>query len=83
MGLDPHFSLGVQAWYVMGTLFNGLVTIHSELNYVSDPAEFWDILEDGKVYVFHLLQAARSEVKGYVHLQGYKGRFEPVWLDRW
>jgi ABC-type transport system substrate-binding protein len=28
------------------------------------------------------LQAARTDVKGYVHLHGYKVRFETTWLDR-
>jgi ABC-type transport system substrate-binding protein len=27
------------------------------------------------------LQAARTDVKGYVHLHGYKVRFETTWLD--
>jgi ABC-type transport system substrate-binding protein len=53
-GLDPRLSPGAQAGYVMGNLFNSLVTIDAELNYVPDLAESWEILEDGKVYVFHL-----------------------------
>jgi hypothetical protein len=28
------------------------------------------------------LQAARTDVKGYVHLHGYKMRFETTWIDR-
>jgi peptide/nickel transport system substrate-binding protein len=28
------------------------------------------------------LQAARTDVKGYVHLHGYKIRFETTWLDK-
>jgi ABC-type transport system substrate-binding protein len=53
-GMDPHVSPGAQAWYVIGNLFNSLLTIDAELNYVPDLAASWDILEDGKVYVFHL-----------------------------
>jgi peptide/nickel transport system substrate-binding protein len=53
-GLDPHVSFGLQAWYVAGSLFNSLVTIDAELNVVPDLAESWEILEDGKVYVFRL-----------------------------
>jgi peptide/nickel transport system substrate-binding protein len=44
---------------VVGNLFNSFPTIDAEMNYVPDLAESWDILEDGKVYVFHL----RKEVK--------------------
>lgn len=58
-GLDPHVSFGLQAWYVAGSLFNSLVTIDAELNFVPDLAESWEILEDGKVYVFHLRQGVK------------------------
>ena len=58
-GLDPYISPGVQSWYVAGNLFNSLLTIDSELNYVPDLAESWEILEDGKVYVFHLRKGVK------------------------
>jgi ABC-type transport system substrate-binding protein len=58
-GLDPHLSPGIQAWHVVGNLFNSLLTIDAELNYVPDLAESWEILEDGKVYVFHLRQRVK------------------------
>jgi ABC-type transport system substrate-binding protein len=58
-GLDPHVSPGIQAWHVVGNLFNSLLTIDAELNYVPDLAESWDVLEDGKVYVFHLRQGVK------------------------
>jgi peptide/nickel transport system substrate-binding protein len=58
-GLDPRLSPGAQAGYVMGNLFNSLVTIDAELNYVPDLAESWEIREDGKVYVFHLRQGVK------------------------
>jgi peptide/nickel transport system substrate-binding protein len=44
---------------VAGSLFNSLVTIDAELNFVPDLAESWEILEDGKVYVFHLRQGVK------------------------
>jgi ABC-type transport system substrate-binding protein len=58
-GLDPHLSPGAQGYYVMGNLFNSLVSIDADLNYVPELAESWDILEDGKVYVFHLRQGVK------------------------
>jgi peptide/nickel transport system substrate-binding protein len=54
IGLDPHVSPGIQAYHVVGNLFNSLLTIDVQLNYVPDLAESWDILENGKVYVFPL-----------------------------
>ena len=58
-GLDPYISPGVQSWYVAGNLFNSLLTIDSELNYVPDLAESWEILENSKVYVFHLRKGVK------------------------
>jgi ABC-type transport system substrate-binding protein len=117
-GFDPRLSSGAQAWYIMGNLFNSLVSIDAELNYVPDLAESWKILEDGKVDVFHLRQGVKlhdgtdfdakavqwnyqrmmdpaekaldapsyslvdADVKGYVHLHGYKVQFETTWLDK-
>jgi ABC-type transport system substrate-binding protein len=58
-GLDPYISPGVQSWYVVGNLFNSLLTIDAQLNYVPDLAESWEILENGKVYVFHLRKGVK------------------------
>jgi ABC-type transport system substrate-binding protein len=58
-GLDPHISFGVQAWHVVGSLFNSLVTIDAQLNFVPDLAESWEVLEHGKVYVFHLRKGVK------------------------
>ena len=52
-------SAGIQAYRAVGNLFNSLITIDTELNYVPDLAESWEILEDGKVYLFHLRQGVK------------------------
>jgi peptide/nickel transport system substrate-binding protein len=57
--LDPHVSFGLQAWHVSGSLFNSLVTVDAELNFVPDLAASWEIIEDGKDYVFHLHQGVK------------------------
>jgi hypothetical protein len=33
-GLDPSISPGVQAWHMVGNLFNSLVTIDAQLTYI-------------------------------------------------
>jgi ABC-type transport system substrate-binding protein len=58
-GMDPHLSPGIQSWHVVGNLFNSLLTIDSELNYIPDLAASWEILENGKVYVFHLRKGVK------------------------
>ena len=58
-GLDPFVSPGVQSWHVEGNFFNSLLTIDANLNFVPDLAESWDVLEGGKVYVFHLRKGVK------------------------
>jgi len=58
-GLDPYISPGIQSWHVVGNLFSSLLTIDSELNFVPDLAESWEVLDDGKVYVFHLRKGVK------------------------
>ncbi len=53
-GFDPHWSIGLQNIYMVGNLFNTLVTIDEQLNYVPELAESWEVQENGKVYVFRL-----------------------------
>jgi ABC-type transport system substrate-binding protein len=55
-GMDPHTSLGIQAMYVGQNLFNTLVTIDENAEYVPDLAESWEVKEDGRIYIFHLRQ---------------------------
>jgi ABC-type transport system substrate-binding protein len=58
-GMDPHTSLGIQAMYVEQNLFNTLVTIDENAEYIPDLAESWDVKEGGKVYVFHLRKGVK------------------------
>lgn len=58
-GLDPYISPGVQSWFVVGNIFNSLVTIDAELNIVPDLAESWEVLENSKVYIFHLRKGVK------------------------
>jgi ABC-type oligopeptide transport system substrate-binding subunit len=57
-GLDPAIP-GLQNYYVNQNLFNTLVTIDENLEFVPDLAESWNIQEQGKVYVFHLRRGVK------------------------
>src|SRR5262245_30820941 len=58
-GFDPHWTAGLQVTYIAGNLFNNLVTIDSELNYIPELAESWEVQENGKVYVFKLRRGVK------------------------
>jgi ABC-type transport system substrate-binding protein len=58
-GFDPHWSPGIQVWYMVGNLFNSLVTIDEHLNYIPELAESWEVQDNGKVYVFRLRQGVK------------------------
>ena len=53
-GFDPGFSRGIQAYYLKGNIFNPLVTVDENLNFVPELAESSDSQENGEVYVFHV-----------------------------
>ena len=38
-GFDPHWSPGLQVWYMVGNLFNSLVTIDEHLNAMHEPVK--------------------------------------------
>ena len=58
-GFDPGFSRGIQAYYLKGNIFNPLVTVDEDLNFVPELAESWEMQENGKVYVFHLRKGVK------------------------
>jgi ABC-type transport system substrate-binding protein len=58
-GLDPHMSSGIQAQWMVGNIYNSLVTIDEHLNYIPELAESWDVKDDGKTYIFHLRQGVK------------------------
>jgi ABC-type transport system substrate-binding protein len=58
-GFDPHWSSGLQVQYMVGNLFNSLVTVDEQLNYVPELAESWEVQEAGRVYVFKLRRGVK------------------------
>jgi ABC-type transport system substrate-binding protein len=58
-GLDPHTSSGLQAQWMVGNIYNSLVTIDKDLNYIPELAESWDVKDNGKTYIFHLRKGVK------------------------
>jgi peptide/nickel transport system substrate-binding protein len=52
---------GYNTFWVWNNIFNGLVTVTPppELKVVPELAKSWEILEDGKIYIFHLLEGVK------------------------
>ena len=47
-GFDPHWTSGLQVTYIAGNLFNNLVTIDQDLNYIPELAESWEAQDNGR-----------------------------------
>ncbi|HEX9871645.1 MAG TPA: ABC transporter substrate-binding protein, partial [Candidatus Tectomicrobia bacterium] len=58
-GFDPHWTSGLQVTYIAGNLFNNLVTIDQDLNYIPELAESWEAQDNGRVYVFKLRKGVK------------------------
>ncbi|MDQ0338533.1 peptide/nickel transport system substrate-binding protein [Caldalkalibacillus uzonensis] len=54
--LDPHFSTAAVDRQVYQNLYDKLVDIDEQLNFVPQLAEDWEISDDGTVYTFYLRQ---------------------------
>ncbi|HXH11808.1 MAG TPA: ABC transporter substrate-binding protein [Alphaproteobacteria bacterium] len=57
-GFDPAVP-GLQNYYVNQNLFNTLVTLDENLEFVPDLAESWEVQEQGKVYIFRLRKGVK------------------------
>jgi oligopeptide transport system substrate-binding protein len=52
--LDPAFTNDTYSTGIINQLFRGLVELSADLTILPDAAVSWDVLDDGKKYVFHL-----------------------------
>lgn len=58
-GLDPHIVTGVTEHNIISALFEGLVSEDPiDLHPVPGVAEYWEVFEKGKRYVFHIREDA-------------------------
>jgi oligopeptide transport system substrate-binding protein len=52
--LDPAFANDMYSTGIINQLFRGLVELSADLTILPDAAVSWDVLDNGKKYVFHL-----------------------------
>ena len=57
---EPHTSSGLQAQWLVGNIFNSLVTIDANLNYVPELAESWEVKDDSKTYIVEFLRVGHA-----------------------
>src|SRR6266446_9767897 len=52
---------GAPAFFISNSLYNSLLTLTPppELKIVLDLAQSWDVLEDGRTYIFHLQEGVK------------------------
>lgn len=54
LSLDPNKAFNVYAWGIVRQLFSRLVEFGPDGEIIPDIAKTWEVMEDGKKYVFHL-----------------------------
>ncbi|MBU0490295.1 MAG: tetratricopeptide repeat protein [Chloroflexi bacterium] len=52
--LDPALAGDIDSTGIIDQLFSGLVTLDPEMDVLPDVAHSWDVLDEGRKYVFHL-----------------------------
>lgn len=71
---------GYHTFWVWNNIFNGLVTASPppEFNVIPELAKSWDILEDGKIYVFHLVEGVKFHDGTDFDAEAAKWNFERI-----
>ena len=73
--LDPGLSHDIASGAVIDQLFSGLVELSPEMGVVPDVARSWEMLDEGRKYIFHL----RDDVRWSDGVQVTAADFEYAW----
>lgn len=74
--LDPHRSTAAVDRQVFQSLYNTLIDIDEDLNFVPELAKDWEISEDGKTYTFYLQENVNFHDGTPFNAQAVKFNFE-------
>ncbi len=69
---------GYEVYWVWNNTHNTLVTLDPDFNIVPDLAEKWDILEDGRLYVFHLRKGVKFHDGTDLNAEAVKFNFDRI-----
>jgi peptide/nickel transport system substrate-binding protein len=69
---------GYEVFWVWNNTHNSLVTLDPDFNIVPDLAEKWDILDEGRVYVFHLRKGVKFHDGTDFNAEAVKFNFDRI-----
>ncbi|MGH8059587.1 MAG: ABC transporter substrate-binding protein, partial [Candidatus Entotheonellia bacterium] len=69
---------GYEVFWVWNNTHNSLVTLDPDFNIVPDLAEKWDVLDDGRVYVFHLRKGVKFHDGTDLNAEAVKFNFDRI-----
>jgi ABC-type transport system substrate-binding protein len=69
---------GYEVYWVWNNTHNTLVTLDPDFNIVPDLAETWDVLDDGRVYIFHLRKGVRFHDGTDLDAEAVKFNFDRI-----
>ena len=74
--LDPHFSTAAVDRQIYQSIYDKLIDVDEELNFVPMLAEKWDITDEGKIYTFTLRQGVTFHDGTPFNAEAVKFNFE-------
>lgn len=74
--LDPHFSTAAVDRQVFHSIYDKLIDIDENMNFVPQLAEKWEISDDKKTYIFHLQKGVQFHDGTPFNAEAVKFNFE-------
>jgi ABC-type transport system substrate-binding protein len=76
--LNQGSPAGYESYWVWNNTHNSLVRLDPDFNIVPDLAEKWDILDDGRIYVFHLRKGVKFHDGTDLNAEAVKFNFDRI-----
>jgi peptide/nickel transport system substrate-binding protein len=76
--LNQGSPAGYESYWVWNNTHNSLVRLDPDFNIVPDLAEKWDILDDGRIYVFHLRKGVKFHDGTELNAEAVKFNFDRI-----